>query len=135
MQANRQRPFLGQGWKFPLQVNRQGGIAVASEEQRIEESVYLILSTAPGERVMQPEFGCGIHELTFENNTPAMLALVVDRVRRALTRFEPRIDLMHIDADSPRGQPNLVLIRVDYQIRISNTSGNLVYPFYIAEGN
>ena len=129
------REFLGTGWKFPLQVDSRGRIAAASEEQRVEESIYLILGTAPGERAMLPEFGCGIHELNFVPNNPAMTAMVVDRVRRALVRFERRIDVMRVDAESPAGQPNLVLIRIDYRLRATNSMGNLVYPFYITEGS
>ncbi|MCP4304301.1 MAG: GPW/gp25 family protein [bacterium] len=129
----RQREFLGRGWKFPLQVTPQGAIAGARAEQRIEESIYIILSTAPGERLMQPEFGCGIHDLVFEPNSAVTLSLVVDRVRTALVAFEPRIDVLTLDADTAPGQPNLLLIRIDYRIRATNTFGNLVYPFYITE--
>lgn len=135
MASNPGREFLGRGWKFPLQVDSRGRIASASEETRIEESIYLILSTSPGERPMRPDFGCGIHDLNFVPNNPAMVALVVDRVRRALVQFEHRIDLMRVDAESPPEQPNLVLIRIDYRIRANNATGNFVYPFYITEGS
>ena len=131
---NKTREFLGVGWKFPLQVTARGGIADARFEQRIEEFIYLILSTAPGERVMLPKFGCGIHDLVFAPNNTATLALVVDQVRKALVAFEPRIDVLTIHADTAPEQPNLLLIRIDYRIRSNNALGNLVYPFYINEG-
>ncbi len=130
----RERPFLGSGWKFPLQVSPRGGIATAAGEQRIEESIYLILSTAKGERVMRPDFGCGIHDLVFSPSNPGSLTLVVDAVRRALVANEARIDVMSIDANTAGGEENLLLIRIHYRIRTSNTFGNLVYPFYITEG-
>jgi phage baseplate assembly protein W len=127
------RDFLGVGWKFPLQVTVAGHIARARYEQRIEESIFLILSTAPGERPMLPDFGCGIHDLVFESNSPATTAVVSQTVRKALTTFEPRIDLLDVIVESPTGQRNLLLIRVGYRIRANNATGNLVYPFYIRE--
>jgi phage baseplate assembly protein W len=128
------RGFLGVGWRFPLQVTPGGAIAQAKFEQRIEESVYLILSTARGERPMMPGFGCGIHELVFANNDAQTVAVVNHLVREALIRDEPRIDVLDVDAASPADQPNLLLIRVNYRVRVTNVIGNLVYPFYITEG-
>ena len=128
------RAYLGVGWKFPLQVTPGGKIAQAKYEQRIEESIYLILSTARGERVMLPEFGCGIHDLVFAPNNAGTIAMVVQTVRQALVAYEPRIDVLDIAADTAPEQPNLLLIRINYQIRANNVLGNLVYPFYISEG-
>jgi uncharacterized protein len=129
-----EREFLGVGWKFPLQVTSAGKIARARAEMRIEESVYLILSTAKGERVMLPDFGCGIHDLVFAPSSVATRSLVTQAVRAALVAYEPRIDVLDVRAESEPGQPNLLLIRVDYRIRSNNAIGNLVYPFYITEG-
>lgn len=129
-----ERRFLGKGWKFPLQVTPNGAIAGSRHEQSIEESIYLILSTAPGERVMLPAFGCGIHDLVFAPNNSATVAQIVDQVRRALVVYEPRVDVLTVDAETATEQPNVLLIRVDYRIRSNNTLGNLVYPFYITEG-
>jgi phage baseplate assembly protein W len=55
-------------------------------------------------------------------------------VKDALNEWEPRIDVLEVDVSAPDGEPNLMLIRVDYRIRSNNTSGNFVYPFYISEG-
>jgi phage baseplate assembly protein W len=128
------REFLGVGWKFPLQVTPTGKIAQARHEQRIEESIYLILSTAKGERVMLPDFGCGIHDLVFAPNNTMTVALVVETVRKALTAYETRIDVLEITAETATEQPNLLLIRINYRIRANNALGNMVYPFYIREG-
>ena len=98
------RAFLGVGWKFPLQVTPAGAIAQASYEQRIEESIYLILATAKGERVRVPDFGCGVHELVFAPNNVTTRALAMHEVREALVRFEPRIDVLEIPRrHHPRG--------------------------------
>jgi phage baseplate assembly protein W len=134
MSNTEQRDFLGIGWRFPLQVTPSGSIAQARHEQRIEESILLILTTAPGERPMLPDFGCGIHDLLMAPNDPRTVALVVHMVRRALTRYESRIDLLDVSADNSPDAPNLLLIRLGYRIRATNALGNLVYPFYIKEG-
>lgn len=129
------RDFLGVGWKFPIQVTPGGKIAQARHEQRIEESIFLILSTSKGERVMLPDFGCGLHDLVFAPNNAGTLALVVQTVRKALTAYEPRIDVLDLSAETAPEQPNLLLIRISYRIRANNAIGNLVYPFYIREAD
>ena len=126
--------FLGTGWKFPLQVTPKGEIAKSSHEQRIEESIYLILSTAKGERVMMADFGCGIHDLVFEPNNSNILGMVAEDVRQTLTTYEPRIDVLGINVETEPEQANLLLIKISYSIRETNTIGNMVYPFYINEG-
>lgn len=128
------REFLGVGWKFPLQVTAKGKIAQARYEQRIEESIYLILSTAKGERLMLPNFGAGIHEIVFAPNNTVTRSVVVQNARQALVTYESRIDVLNVDAVTAPEQPNLLLIRINYRIRANNALGNLVYPFYISEG-
>lgn len=135
MLTDRTRAFLGIGWKFPLQVTAGGSIALSSYEQRVQESLYLILKTAKGERVMLPDFGCGIHDLVFAPNNPQTLSAVVQEVRLALVTYERRIDVLDVATETAAGQPNLLLIRVDYRVRANNALGNLVYPFYIKEGS
>ena len=128
------REFLGVGWKFPIQVTPDGKIARSREEQKIEESVFLILNTAKRERPMLTDSGCGIHDLVFAPNNPTTIAEVLSAVREALVRYEPRIDLVSVDASAAPGEDNLLLIRLDYRIRANNARANLVYPFYITEG-
>ncbi len=129
-----ERPFLGVGWKFPIQVTPTGAIAVSRLEQKIEESVFLILSTGTRERPMLPGFGCGIHDLVFAPDTPGTVAEVSAAVREALVEHEPRIDVLAVDVAAAPGQPTVLLIRVDYRIRANNARGNLVYPFFVTEG-
>jgi Bacteriophage baseplate protein W len=129
-----QRKFLGVGWKFPLQVTPSGKIAQARFEQRIEESIYLILTTAKRERLMLPDFGCGIHDLVFAPNNTLTRSAVVQNVRQALVTFERRIDVLDVTAEAADGEPNLLLIRINYRVRANNALGNLVYPFFINEG-
>jgi len=126
-------PFLGRGLAFPLHVDPSGKLATAAGEQRVEQSVQLILSTCPGERVMLPKFGCAIHELVFAPNNPATRTRAIDAVRRALTLFEPRIDVLDVRAETSSAEPSLLLLRVDYRLRANNAMGNLVYPFFLFE--
>lgn len=125
--------FLGTGFAFPLRVTPRGKLALSPAQQRIEESIYLILGTRLGERLMQPGFGCLIHKHLFAPNNPATRTRAVDSVRRALIAWEPRIDVLDVSAVFDRGEPNLLLIRIDYRIRANNALANLVYPFYINE--
>ena len=132
MVASSRRPsFLGTGWRFPLQLGPTGAIATASDELRIEESVYFILSTAKGERVTLPDFGCDIHDLVFDSDNVATRTIAVQTVREALVKFEPRIDVLDVDIESDTVTRNLLLVRVQYRIRANNAVGNLVYPFYL----
>jgi uncharacterized protein len=128
------RRFLGVGWKFPLWITPGGGFSFSSGEQNIEDSIWILLSTARGERQMLPRFGCGIHELVFAPNNPATRGNVQHLVKDALTEWEPRIDVLDVDVTSAPDQENTMLIRVDYRVRSNNTFGNLVYPFFITEG-
>jgi len=111
-------------------VDNRGGIAMATGESDIEQSIRIILETAPGERVMRPEFGCGLHNLVFAPNSPTTAGLVDYHVREALGRWEPRIEVERVDVTpDPMGEA-ILLIKIHYQIRSTNDRRNLVYPFY-----
>ncbi|NUT50357.1 MAG: GPW/gp25 family protein [Saccharothrix sp.] len=124
---------LGQGLAFPVR-RETAGLRVSSGADKVRQSILLILSTAPGERQMRPDFGCAIHDLVFQPNTPALHGLVITKVREALIAWEPRVDLLDVAVEVPPGSPDCVLIRVDYQVRATNAAHNLVYPFFVDEG-
>jgi phage baseplate assembly protein W len=126
--------FLGRGWSFPVKPALGGRLAFVGGEEMIRQSIWIILSTAPGERQMRPEFGCGIHDLVFEPNTAALRGIVQAKVRDALTRWEPRIDVVEVRVETPPEARNHLLIRIDYRVRANNAFFNLVYPFFINEG-
>lgn len=134
MAADRQRDILGTGWSFPVRVNPRGGLSFSSGEADVEEAIWILLGTAPGERPMRPGFGCGIHDLVFAPNSPATRGAVAAQVRQALTRFEPRIDLDEVRVEATPEAPERMLIRVDYRVRSTNAAHSLVYPFYVSEG-
>lgn len=128
-----QGDFLGKGWPFPIRAEGQR-ITLVESSELVRRSIVLILSTSPGERVMRPSFGCGIHELVFQPNTPTLRGAVEARVRDALVRWEPRIDVLGVRAEPGPEGPHQLLIRVDYRLRTNNAIFNLVYPFFLNEG-
>jgi phage baseplate assembly protein W len=128
------RAFRGSGLAFPLAVTPQGRLATARAETKIEQAMWLILSTAQGERVMRPTYGCGVHDLVFAPNTPQTAAHVVDMIRRALVAQEPRIAVLDVTSQVSPGDPSVLLIRIDYRIKENNALGNMVYPFFVTEG-
>jgi hypothetical protein len=126
--------FLGKGWAFPIRVNGRGDLDYADGTALIEQSIWIILSTAPGRRIMAPDFGCGIHDYVFASNTPNLRATIAAAVERALVRYEPRIDVLKVRAQTSVDSEALLLIHIDYRIRANNAFHNLVYPFFITEG-
>lgn len=126
--------FLGKGWKFPVRVNGRGGLSYVSGADSIAEAIWIVLATPIGSRIMEPQFGCGIHDFVFAPNNVNTTALITKEVQRALLRWEPRIDVLDVRTESRPETPNLLMIEVDYRIRTNNAFHNLVYPFYINEG-
>jgi phage baseplate assembly protein W len=125
--------FLGKGWKFPIAA-KDGKIAIAEYEESIRDSIRLILSTAKGERVMRPDFGCGIHDMVFAVNNAGTRGRIEIDVREALLKWEPRITLDRLEVgEGDRGE--LVLIQIEYRVRTTNSRFNLVYPFYLERGS
>ena len=121
--------FLGKGWRFPVGLDENERFAIADGEASIEQAIWIILATAPGERMMRPDFGCGIHELVFAVNDITTRARIAQEVRHALTMWEPRIDLLDVTVET-KGRGELLLINVLYRVRTSNNLFNMVFPFY-----
>jgi phage baseplate assembly protein W len=142
------RDFLGRGWSFPPAFGLHG-VAMSAHEVKVAEAIRIILGTARGERVMRPDFGCGIHELVFEAANESTLALIRAAVREALILWEPRVELLDVWIEAAPGralrvnmaqdgrlQPagardGTLIIGIDYRVRTTNNEFNLVYPFYL----
>jgi phage baseplate assembly protein W len=122
--------FIGAGWAFPLRTDRSGGIALVSRERELEESVRLILGTAPGERPMRPEFGCRIHDEVFAEADAATAGRIATAVRAALRRWEPRIVVDEVTVTLDPAEPSTLYIDIRYTIKSTNDRRNLVFPFY-----
>jgi phage baseplate assembly protein W len=128
------REFLGRGWKFPVKVDQDtGNIAMSEHEQDIRESIWIILSTARGERAMRPEFGCGIHDLVFAPMSRATLGLFESSVREALMKWEARAEIVNLDISTRDADNGSLEISLNYRVRETNNEFNLVFPFYLTE--
>ena len=103
-------------------------------EDDIRQSILIILETARGERVMRPDFGCGIHELVFEAVDSRTLQRIRSEVEDALRRFEARIEVLGVTIDEDATSEGVLMIELEYQVRRTNQTGNLVFPFYFREG-
>jgi uncharacterized protein len=123
--------IIGSGLAFPLQVDRRGGIALARDETDIEQAIELILGTAPGERPMRPEFGCGVHDFVFDSIDASTIGNMEEAIRDALDHWEPRIVVETVEFDLSSVDEGRLMIDIGYRIRVTNTMRNLVYPFYV----
>jgi phage baseplate assembly protein W len=128
------KDFLGVGWRFPVSVNERRGLALSHYEKNIEECIWIILGTAKGERVMRPDFGCDIHELVFAPNNAETHGMIITAVTEALVRWEPRIMHIHVDVAADPDHAARLLVNVQYEVRATNNTFNLVYPFYLQKG-
>ncbi|POY37290.1 hypothetical protein C3K47_05865 [Solitalea longa] len=127
--------FLGTGWGFPPKFDKKtASVVMISNEEDINSSLEILLSTRPGERVMQPTYGCNLDELLFEPLTTTFKTYIKDLVATAILYFEPRIDVNRIELDDSQELEGKVLIIVEYTIRSTNSRLNFVYPYYIKEG-
>jgi uncharacterized protein len=128
------KAFLGRGWKFPVTTDSDQRIRTSAYEESIKESVIIILGTKRGERVMRPDFGCGINNFVFESISSLVLGQIKSSVLEALTRYEPRINIINIAITTEKIDNGFLNINITYNVISTNNQFNLVYPFYIREG-
>jgi phage baseplate assembly protein W len=127
--------FLGRGWSFPPAFDaRTGDLNMVAAEQDIRESLYILFTTIPGERIMVPRYGCALHGLVFEGISEALLTQIRGAIEDAILFFEPRIKVASIDISRSADADGLLLIALEYTIIQTNTRSNMVYPFYLTEG-
>jgi hypothetical protein len=125
-----QREYLGSGWAFPLQLNLQGGLKFSSEDEKVKESIWIILRTSLGERVYRPNFGCRLSELAFAPLNNDTLLQIRIYVTEALEVWEPRIILNDVraDPDPIRGKVDII---IKYKLKDYPDLYSFVYPFYL----
>jgi phage baseplate assembly protein W len=129
------KDFLGRGWARPVDLDpRTGLVASVAYEEDIQQSIRIILETSPGERVMRPNFGCGIHDLVFAALDSTAIQRIRSIVDEALRRCEARIEVLNIDVDEDATVDGRLSVTIDYRVRKTNQVGNLVFPFYFREG-
>ena len=124
--------ILGRGIAFPLRL-AGGEVGMNAYDSQGMQSILLILMTGQGERAMRPEFGAGMELLAFEPMNAVTVALVQHRVKDALSRFEPRIEVLGVSAEARPAQGQLV-VSIDYRIKRTNSVNSLVYPYYLERG-
>jgi len=125
------RSFLGTGWGFPPTFRRESyGPEMLVEEEDVRSSMEIILSTASGERVMLPNFGCNLQQYVFEPMNVPNIAMIEKIVKEALVYHEPRIIVQNITSEPTQG---VLLINIQYSIITTNTRYNYVFPFHINE--
>ena len=127
------KDFLGRGWKFPIAVDAAGRIALSEYEDDVREAIRIILMTARGERVMQPDFGAGLYDFVFASMSSTTLGRVQRAVEDALVKWEPRVEVTAVSVEPDEGEIGKLLINIDYRVRATNTRFNLVFPFYLKE--
>ncbi len=128
----KEESFLGTGWSFPPEFDKNtADVKMTSAEEDIKRSLYILLSTTVGERVMQPAYGCNLKRFLFEPLNATTIAYVRKLVEDAIVYFEPRIELDGVSVEVEEGTLNII---IDFRIRATNARSNLVYPFYLKEG-
>ncbi len=133
---NLQSSFLGTGWSFPPEFSRETGqVMLTSDEDDIRASLVILLGTAMGERFLNPEYGLDMHEMLFEPLGTTMKTFLQDRVKTAILIFEPRINLLSLELDTSAQYEGKIGIVVAYEVRATNSRYNLVYPYYVSDGN
>ncbi len=125
------KAYLGRGMAFPLQMNPRGEFALVDGEDDIYQSIFIILSTRPGERVMRPEFGCRVHELIFEPRDASTAALAQKYVSEALLRWEPRIDVNGVTVYGDANHDGAMIVDIQYTIKATHDERSIVYPFFL----
>lgn len=125
------RDFLGKGLRFPVSVNLNGGVSSSQLEENVRQSIFIILGTAPGERINRAHFGCQIHDLMFAPNNAFTSAAAEVYCEEAIYKFEPRVEKVTCRAKANIDEPNRLDIRIEYVIAGKNDKRNLVFPFYL----
>lgn len=121
---------LGRGLAFPVEVTEGQGVAFAAGREKVRQAIWIVLDTEPGERMMRPDFGCGLRRFLMRPNSAATRSQIAREVELSLSRWEPRIRLAEV-AVAPGDDPSLVLIGVRYMHRRDSSEDNLVYPFHL----
>jgi phage baseplate assembly protein W len=135
MVEDNQKSFLGTGWSFPPRfLDNTQGIEMSKDDDDIAESLYILLSTLPGERLMNPEYGCDLHSQVFKSITNSTKVIIEDLIATAILYFEPRVRLISVDVNDRGQMQGMITVSITYEVKGVNSRRNMVYPFYLAEG-
>ncbi|MEZ4858752.1 MAG: GPW/gp25 family protein [Flavobacteriaceae bacterium] len=127
--------FLGEGWSFPPHFDKKmGALVTTANVEDINKSLHILLSTRLGERIMVPNYGCNLEELLFQPLDITLKTYIKDLIKTAILYHEPRIDAKKITLDDSEEMAGIIQIEIEYIVRITNSRGNMVFPFYKKEG-
>ena len=131
--------FLGTGWGFPITFSKGNNeqnctVRMAQEVEDIRESLTILFSTRPGERVMRPDFGGSLEELLFEPINVSLVTYVKDLIRNAVLYYEPRIDLENIEISTDEELEGRLKVELTFSVRTTNSRFNYVFDYYQQEG-
>lgn len=133
--TNENKSFLGSGWSFPPRFDKNtGGLELSHDDRDIAESIFILLSTTPGERVMNPGYGCDLHSMVFSTISTSTITRIEDMISTAILYYEPRVNLVAVDVDTSEQVKGKLDISITYEIKGTNSRKNMVYPFYLTEG-
>lgn len=128
------RLYLGTGWAFPPAFTKNQGVATASGEEDIHQSLGILLTTTPGERIFRPDYGCNIRRWVFAKMNLSEKTLIIDAIKQAIMKGEPRITLLTVEVSIKNGYEGILWIHIEYIINSTNSPSNIVFPFYFGEG-
>ncbi|MEP2935616.1 MAG: GPW/gp25 family protein [Gilvibacter sp.] len=135
MDAIKEKEFLGSGWGFPVSFSvANHRVRVSKYEANINESIHIILQTFIGERIMNPQFGSGLHGYMFKKLDETLKGDIIDSVKSILLDNEPRVKILNVLIDNYDVTNGLIAIQIDYEYIKTNTRHNYVFPFHIIEG-
>ncbi len=128
------KSYLGTGWAFPPRFVKGSGVIMVSDEEDIRESLQILFSTSPGERIFRFNYGCNIRQWVFEEMSLSTKTLIIECIKEAILYFEPRVEVEKIVLEIKDVLNGILWINLDYKIRQTNSRSNMVYPFYFKEG-
>lgn len=127
------KTYLGTGWAFPVRFN-QRGVHLVSDEEDIWESLRILFSTIPGERVFRYNYGCPIDKWVFSKIDLSERTMIIDIIEQAIREGEPRITTDSVEVEIRDAMEGILWIKIEFTIRQTNSRSSLVYPFYFLEG-
>lgn len=132
-----QRPsFLGKGWGFPITFKRQRDkytVRMVEEVEDIKESLDILFSTRPGERVMRPDYGAALDDMVFEPINEGLKNYLINLIKTAILYYEPRINLETVNLDDSQSLEGKVIISLNFSIKRTNSRFNYVFDYYKRE--
>jgi phage baseplate assembly protein W len=108
-----------------LSVGPGGRLRGVQMEDSVRQAIYLLLTTAPGERLMRPDYGCDLYQLAFSPNDDTTAGLAIHYVKRALDRFEPRVTVVRLDAGRDPDDPARLLVTLEYRVKATQQLGRV----------